>query len=305
MSSVSQLAMMSLNFMEDRADRMLVSDSIDQKTRDAAKQVVLDVYMRVFGHTPEPAEMLHYVACLLQDEPLDKRGVVQQVLSSFNYKLHQREQMSKVPLVATPWRNRLYPWLAVEDEADEEMGTVKWANNDERAEDKRWETHEFQGGCLGAEVLYGKFFNSTKDAWTTAAMKTGLKNGGGVYVWHVKKIQASQCGNKARLGVILRNCELDQVLDKSCIFQIAICSQLKHVLTSHGCMQSYRRSHFANRAWFMDEDGDVWNGDALQAKGTAFWNQNSVVTFRLDDSTPGERSLPRFLPNNLHMRLRH
>ncbi len=60
--------------------------------------------------------------------------------------------------------------------------------------------------------MCGKYFNSTKDAWTTAVMETGLKNGGGVYVWHVKKIQSSQCGNKARLGVIVRECELDQVL---------------------------------------------------------------------------------------------
>ena len=35
------------------------------------------------------------------------------------------------------WDNRLYPWQCVPDEADDTLGTVTWARNDERALDRR------------------------------------------------------------------------------------------------------------------------------------------------------------------------
>ena len=35
------------------------------------------------------------------------------------------------------WDNRLYPWQCVPDEADDTLGTVTWARNDDRALDRR------------------------------------------------------------------------------------------------------------------------------------------------------------------------
>mmetsp|Transcript_7748 Transcript_7748/g.12324 ORF Transcript_7748/g.12324 Transcript_7748/m.12324 type:complete len:168 (+) Transcript_7748:458-961(+) len=62
-------------------------------------------------------------------------------------------------------------------------------------------------------------------------------------------------GHKARIGVCIPDCELDQ---------------------------EYRKPLFLNRAWFMDENGDVWNGNTAIGHGKPYDEQNSVISFRLN-----------------------
>jgi hypothetical protein len=62
---------------------------------------------------------------------------------------------------------RFHPWNAEPDEADAEVGTVKWVYNNIKKNWQRWETGENEGGSLGAEVVNGTLFNSTKDQWTS------------------------------------------------------------------------------------------------------------------------------------------
>jgi hypothetical protein len=47
------------------------------------------------------------------------------------------------------------------------VGTVKWVYNNIKKNSQRWETGENEGGSLGAEVVNGTLFNSTKDQWTS------------------------------------------------------------------------------------------------------------------------------------------
>ncbi len=58
-------------------------------------------------------------------------------------------------------------WNAEPDAADAEVGTVKWVYNDLKKNWQRCETGENEGGSLGAEVVNGTLFNSTKDQWTS------------------------------------------------------------------------------------------------------------------------------------------
>jgi len=44
----------------------------------------------------------------------------------------------------------------------------------------------------------------------------------------------------------------------------------------------YEGAHFENRAFFMDERGNVWNGNRFIAFGAEWCERNSVVTVRLD-----------------------
>jgi hypothetical protein len=62
---------------------------------------------------------------------------------------------------------RFHPWNAEPDAADAEVGTVKWVYNNIKKNSQRWETGENEGGSLGAEVVNGTLFNSTKDQWTS------------------------------------------------------------------------------------------------------------------------------------------
>ena len=71
----------------------------------------------------------------------------------------------------SPLFSRFHPWNAEPDEADAEVGTVKWVYNEIKKNWQRWETGENEGGSLGAEVVNGTLFNSTKDQWTSVGLR--------------------------------------------------------------------------------------------------------------------------------------
>jgi hypothetical protein len=75
----------------------------------------------------------------------------------------------------------------------------------------------------------------------------------GVHVWRIKKILAGASGTRGRVGVLVRDCELDM---------------------------DYKGPHFSNRAFFLDEDGNVWNGNSFVGFGAPWTQRNSVVTLR-------------------------
>jgi hypothetical protein len=75
----------------------------------------------------------------------------------------------------------------------------------------------------------------------------------GVHVWRIKKILAGASGTRGRVGVLVRDCELDM---------------------------DYKGPHFSNRAFFLDEDGNVWNGNSFVGFGAPWTERNSVVTLR-------------------------
>jgi hypothetical protein len=99
----------------------------------------------------------------------------------------------------------------------------------------------------------------------------------GVHVWRIKKILAGASGTRGRVGVLVRDCELDM---------------------------DYNGPHFSNRAFFLDEDGNVWNGNSFVGFGAPWTERNSVVTLRYANVNrsllPLNRSISRSLLTLMH-----
>jgi hypothetical protein len=64
-------------------------------------------------------------------------------------------------------------------------------------------------------VVNGTLFNSTKDHWTSVVVERPVDTEG-VHVWRVKKIRAGTCGTRARVGVLVRDCEMDMDYQVHC-----------------------------------------------------------------------------------------
>ena len=248
----SQIRSMTRQTMsQDGSESWAGSDSTrhghDKEERKRVRNEVMAIYEAVLGRKVDAAGLSHYCACLLDGE-IKPRHLIQQLCRSNEFVSKQEEELSRVTMVRREWLNRFHPWNAEPDEADEEVGTVRWVYNDAKANAARWETGENEGGSLGAEVINGTLFNSTKDHWTSVVVASPLDKPG-VHVWRLKKILAGQSGARARVGVLVRDCELDM---------------------------DYQRPHFSDRAFFMDESGNVWNGNAFLAFG-ADWSQRHSV----------------------------
>ena len=239
---------------QDGSESFIGSDrSYDKEDRKRVRSQVMAMYEKVLCRKADAAGLSHYSACMLDGE-LNMRQLIQQLCRSSEFVAMQEAEIAKIPLSKKEWVNRFHPWNAEPDEADEEVGTVRWVYNEEKADSMRWETGENEGGSLGAEVVKGTLFNSTKDHWTSVVVEHPVQSPG-VHVWRIKKILAGKSGTRARVGVVVRDCEMDM---------------------------DYKGQHFTNRAFFMDEDGNVWNGHAFIAFGTLWSERNSVVTLCLD-----------------------
>ena len=84
--------------------------------------------------------------------------------------------------------------------------------------------------------------------------ESGFANG--VHWWSVTKMLRSHAGEKGRLGVVVMDTELDTDLKKD--------------------------GSFKGRAFFITEDGNLWDGDCFVSKGVDFGTAGYVVTMRLD-----------------------
>lgn len=187
-----------------------------------------DRYAWFCGGTDRPG------ACALQE--LDLREVCLAMVSSAEFQARLQKELASVPLKEQIWVNPLFPWVCVEDEADESLGTVRWEPDEVRARDRKWDTGEIRGQGLGGEVLDGRLLHLTKDALVTATTQEvplafllalllfcaprppparrpeagralahpalvpqGMAPNSGVHIWSVKKILAGQCGNHAKV----------------------------------------------------------------------------------------------------------
>ncbi|KAJ1492994.1 hypothetical protein T484DRAFT_2836184 [Baffinella frigidus] len=253
-SHAQSLALMQ-SYVKD-ADVILDIRGLSKRDKEAAQETVRDAFKKIMGGEREPDLALtnHYAASLLHEEML-LRDVCLQMVASAEFQERLRADLAAVKLEEQVWDNRLYPWECIEDEADDTLGTVRWERNPARENDRRWETGEILGQSLGGEVIDGHMLHLTKDSWVTAAMDKKIPPNSGVHFWSFKKILAGQGGNKAKVGVIVKNTELDQ---------------------------DYNRPFMTNRAFFLDDNGQAWNGPTFVGRGESWYDQGLVVTCRLD-----------------------
>jgi hypothetical protein len=148
-----------------------------------ARKNVVEVFQSMLIREPSEAEFFHYKGCLLDGE-LDKNSLCQQISKTIEY-CDIREKLAAQNQEYRYWTNPFYPWKCVDDQADEECGTILWEQNDILASDKNWFTKDIPPGNSGAEVIDGKLFVSNRDTWISVAASTGFTSG--KHIWHVKK----------------------------------------------------------------------------------------------------------------------
>eukprot|EP00960_Hanusia_phi_P076802 768612-Hanusia_phi.AAC.3 len=225
---------------------------VDKEEERRLRDIINRVHNRILKRDADRASILHYSASILDGE-LEVEGLIKQLCGSLEYLRLQDEQIDEVRIEQRIWRNTFHPWICHADEADEELGTVKWMFNEKGRTWSRWDSGAIEGASMGSRVYNGTLVTQTNDNWSTVAMEQPFKEG--IHEWYVKKISASLNGNKARIGVAIRDIELDK---------------------------DFRNSHFLNRVWYMDEDGDIWNGNIFVARGDNWFRSGSIVKCRLD-----------------------
>jgi hypothetical protein len=132
----------------------IYSDGYDGQNNDDRRRVrdeVVSVYQKVLGRKPDPAGLSHYTACILDGE-MKTRHLIQQLCRSNEFIAAQERDIAQVPMTCREWVNKWYPWNAEPDDADEEVGTVRWVDNPEKENSQRWETGENGGASLEAKV---------------------------------------------------------------------------------------------------------------------------------------------------------
>uniref|UniRef100_A0A6U5C3B3 DUF4214 domain-containing protein n=1 Tax=Hemiselmis andersenii TaxID=464988 RepID=A0A6U5C3B3_HEMAN len=225
----------------------------NQDVKDAKKTVSL-VYKSLLGRVVDTSGMKHYVKCMTEDH-LDRDDLIILLCKSAEFKERMLEKHRLLPnRYRRAWENPVYPWKGLEDETDFEAGTISWVENLEQEKERLWQSGMVKGNNQGIEVFEGRLVYSTMDNWTTVCVKQGFSRG--VHWWAVTKLVRSPSGDTGRLGVMVRNCELDADLNKG--------------------------SYFKDRAFYIDENGSLWNGDCFISNGLAFWSAGAVVTMRLD-----------------------
>jgi len=181
----SQLRSMTRKTLSDGESGSVLSDgSHAGAERKRVRETVIDVYDKVLGRKPDPAGLSHYCACML-DGDMKTRGLIQQLCRSIEYVTLQEKEVAQVadlptlapcdhsassplpqprscatpvlltiptqpqvPVTKREWANKFHPWNAEPDEADEEVGTVRWVYNDVKANSRRWETGVLFSLCL-------------------------------------------------------------------------------------------------------------------------------------------------------------
>ncbi|EKX47869.1 hypothetical protein GUITHDRAFT_106418 [Guillardia theta CCMP2712] len=225
---------------------------VDKEEERRLRDIINRVHNRILKRDADRASILHYSACMLDGE-LEVEGLIRQLCGSPEYLELQNRQIDEVQIEQRIWKNKFHPWICHADDADEELGTVKWSFNEKGISWARWDSGAIEGESMGSRVYNGTFVTQTNDNWSTVAMEQPFKEG--IHEWYVKKTSASANGNKARIGVAIRDIELDK---------------------------DFRNSHFLNRVWYIDEDGDIWNGNNFVARGDSWFRSGSIVRCRLD-----------------------
>lgn len=120
---------------------------------------------------------------------------------------------------------------------------------------RTWVSGDVLGNNRGVEVFEGRIVYSTMDNWKTVCTHEGF--GTGVHWWGWTKSLRSRAGEKGRVGVVVRDTEIDTDFKKE-------------------------GAAFKDRAFYMSEDGNLWNGDFFVGKGLPFFSVGNVVTLKLD-----------------------
>jgi hypothetical protein len=169
---------------EKSASHLLnVEGRAETKKEAEARENVVQVFNSMLAREPSAAEFFHFRGCMLEGE-LDKVSLSQQISKTIEY-CDINERIAGLNLEYRYWANPFYPWMCVDDQADEECGTVRWEQNEMMAGDNNWYTKDVPPGNSGAQVLDGKLFVSNRDVWISVAASTGFT--AGKHIWHVKK----------------------------------------------------------------------------------------------------------------------
>mmetsp|Transcript_27217 Transcript_27217/g.68579 ORF Transcript_27217/g.68579 Transcript_27217/m.68579 type:complete len:669 (-) Transcript_27217:11-2017(-) len=224
-----------------------------QEIKQAKKTVSL-VYKALLGRVVDSSGMKHYTKCMTEDK-LDRDGLIILLCKSAEFRERMLEKHRALPTrYRKAWDNPVYPWKATEDETDADAGTIQWVENPQHEKERLWQSGMVKGNNQGMEVFEGRLVYSTMDNWTSVCARHGFKRG--VHWWAVTKLVRSPSGDTGRIGVMVRNCELDADLNKG--------------------------EYFKDRAFYIDENGSLWNGDCFISNGSALWSTGAVVTMRLD-----------------------
>ena len=148
-----------------------------------ARRDVIHVFNSVLNRDPSEAEFLHFRGCILDGE-LNRDALVIQLIKSFEgcQITKSKELISEYRY----WKNPFYPWICIEDEANEELGTVRWERNEVTASKESWCTKDVPPGNSGAQVVDGKLFVTNQDVWISCAVSHGLT--AGIHSWSVTKV---------------------------------------------------------------------------------------------------------------------
>lgn len=149
----------------------------------AARKSVLDIFKNILHREPSEAEFFHFRGCILDGE-LNKDDLKQQIARSFESCIIKDQRLRESNIEYRSWTNPFYPWVCVEDGANEQLGTIRWDRNQVFSETS-WFTKDIPPGNCGAQIIEGKLYVCNLDVWNTVAVSEGLSNG--IHCWNVKK----------------------------------------------------------------------------------------------------------------------
>lgn len=99
---------------------------VDKEKRKSAKEVISQVYKTVLGRPVDQTGLKHYTSVMV-GEDIDRDGLTIMLCQSYEFReMKLREFEGLEERTTEQWENKIYPWKAVEDNADFEPGTVKW-----------------------------------------------------------------------------------------------------------------------------------------------------------------------------------
>ena len=152
-----------------------------EKSAEKLEHDIIDIFNTLLFRDPSESELFHHMASVLHKDA-DTSSI-----ALFIAKSPERSNFhDEVGVNLQSWINALYPWICVEDEADEELGTVRWVRNEKLAKEPFWSTQDVEPGYPGGDVLNGRLFTSTLDSWISVA--TAEELGVGLHIWQVTKL---------------------------------------------------------------------------------------------------------------------
>jgi hypothetical protein len=182
-STVSDLA--SLPGVKRSSSRLLSDEGmVETEDEAAARKSVISVFNAVLNRDPSEAEFLHFRGCIL-DGVLNRDSLKQQIAGTFESIQIKELERKQSEVIHSLWMNSFYPWICVEDDANNEPGTVCWKRNDNAASEMSWFTKDVPPGIPGAQIVDGKLFVSNLDVWVSVAVSEGLSSG--KHVWTITK----------------------------------------------------------------------------------------------------------------------